>query len=232
MFGIDKNCLNLISFGGEINGIIMGVILKESVKGDCILGMWEIKEDYDTLFSQLRLDDDELERLNGFKSNSRKVEWLSVRALIKEMLGRESRIIYNTEKKPFLKGNSYNISISHSYNLTSIFISKKKRVGIDLELMSHKISSISHKFINSQEIITDDPEMRRYHLYIHWCAKEAMYKICDKQDINFKENLTVFPFSPADSGMIRGRVLNLNGVEDFWLRYKKYKDYSIVWTCK
>lgn len=210
----------------------MGVILKESVKGDCILGMWEIKEDYDTLFSQLRLDDDELERLNGFKSNSRKVEWLSVRALIKEMLGRESRIIYNTEKKPFLKGNSYNISISHSYNLTSIFISKKKRVGIDLELMSHKISSISHKFINSQEIITDDPEMRRYHLYIHWCAKEAMYKICDKQDINFKENLTVFPFSPADSGMIRGRVLNLNGVEDFWLRYKKYKDYSIVWTCK
>jgi 4'-phosphopantetheinyl transferase EntD len=210
----------------------MGVILKECLKGDCILGMWEIEEDYDTLFSSLRLDDDELERLESFKSNSRKLEWLSVRALIKDMLGRKSRIIYNAEKKPFLKGNSWNISISHSYNLTSIFVSKSKRVGIDLELMSHKISSISHKFINSQEVITDDPDLKRYHLYLHWCAKEAMYKICDKQDINFKENLTVFPFLPADEGTLKGRVLNSKGLEDFLLRYKKYKDYSIVWTCK
>lgn len=194
--------------------------------------MWEIEEDYDTLFSSLRLDDDELERLESFKSNSRKLEWLSVRALIKDMLGRKSRIIYNAEKKPFLKGNSWNISISHSYNLTSIFVSKSKRVGIDLELMSHKISSISHKFINSQEVITDDPDLKRYHLYLHWCAKEAMYKICDKQDINFKENLTVFPFLPADEGTLKGRVLNSKGLEDFLLRYKKYKDYSIVWTCK
>ena len=216
----------------KTNDIFMGVILKETINDDCILGMWEIEEDFDTLFSRLKLDDDELQRLEGFKSHSRKLEWLSVRTLIKDMLGKKSRIIYNAEKKPFLKGNSWNISISHSYNLTSIFISKKKRVGIDLELMSHKISSISHKFINAQEEVTDDPEQKRYHLYIHWCAKEAMYKICDKQDIIFKENLTVYPFVPSESGMIKGRVLNLRGVEDFWLRYRRYKDYSIVWTCK
>lgn len=210
----------------------MGVILKEKISGDCILGLWEIEEDFESLFSRLRLEEDELERLEGFKSQSRKLEWLSVRTLINDMMEQNSRIIYNAERKPFLKGNSWNISISHSYNLTSIFISKSKRVGIDLELMSHKISSISHKFINSQEYVTDDPDMKRYHLYIHWCAKEAMYKICDKQDINFKENLTVFPFEPADKGMIKGRVLNSKGVDDFWLRYKKYKDYAIVWTCK
>jgi 4'-phosphopantetheinyl transferase EntD len=116
--------------------------------------------------------------------------------------------------------------------LTSIFLSKTKRVGIDLEKMSHKISSIGHKFINSQEIITEDPELKRYHLYIHWCAKEALYKICDKQDINFKENLTITPFKPKDKGIIEGRVLNSNGVEDFKLRYQKYKDYAIAWTCK
>ena len=74
--------------------------------------------------------------------------------------------------------------------------------------------------------------MRRYHLYIHWCAKEALYKICDKQDINFKENLTIFPFEPAEKGTIKGSVLNKRGVEDFILKYTKYKDYAIVWTCK
>lgn len=210
----------------------MAVIKKESISGDCMLGIWEIQENYDELISNLLLDEDEIYRLNSFKSHNRKLEWLSVRNLINEMMQKRSRIIYNAEHKPFLKGNSCNISISHSYNLTSIFMSKTQRVGIDLEFMSHKISSLSHKFINSQEIITDDPDLKRYHLYLHWCAKETLYKICDKQDINFKENLTILPFDPKEQGTIRGRVLNNKGVEDFKLSYRKYKEYAIVWTCK
>lgn len=210
----------------------MGLILKETVRGECLLGIWEIKEDYDTLLSGLKLEEDEIIKLNAFKSHNRKLEWLSVRNLMNELLPMNNRIIYNAENKPFLKGNSYNISISHSYNLTSILLSKSKRVGIDLELMSHKISTLSHKFINNQEIVTPDPQLKRFHLYIHWCAKEALYKICDKQDINFKENLTIFPFEPAETGSLKGRVLNSKGLEDFILNYKKYEDYIIVWTCK
>lgn len=212
--------------------IIMGLIQKEELRDECILGIWEIKENYDQLMAGLNLEDDELIKLDSFKNLNRKLEWLSVRNLINNLLPENNRIIYNSENKPFLKGNTYNISISHSYNLTSIFLSRAKRVGIDLELMSHKISTLTHKFINSQEMITSDPEKRRYHLYIHWCAKEALYKICDKQDINFKENLTIFPFEPAENGTIKGRVLNKRGVEDFILKYTKYKDYAIVWTCK
>ncbi|HYW95303.1 MAG TPA: 4'-phosphopantetheinyl transferase superfamily protein [Bacteroidales bacterium] len=210
----------------------MGLIVKENVSGNCVLGMWEIKEDFDSLYSGLRLDDEEHERLNSFKNEGRKLEWLSVRNLINEMTGRESKIIYNAERKPFLKGNSYSISISHSHHLTSILLSKDKRVGIDLEYMSHKISKVSFKFINEQEFITEDPALNRFHLYIHWCAKEALYKICDKQDINFRENLTLFPFSPSEEGRIKGRVLNMHGIEDFPLFYKKYNNYAIVWTCK
>lgn len=210
----------------------MGVILKEKLNGDCLLGVWEIREDYDSLYNSLRLDQEEENTLNGFGSYSRKLEWLSVRTLINDMTGKESRIIYNQDRKPFLKGNSWHISISHSYDLTAILIARHKRVGIDLERMSHKISSLAHKFINEQELITNDPSALRYHLYLHWCGKEAMYKICDKQDINFRENLTILPFVPANEGQAKGRVLNLHGVEDFNLFYKSYKDYAIVWTCK
>ena len=135
-------------------------------------------------------------------------------------------------RKPFLKGNSFNISISHSHQLTSILVSRKKKVGIDLEYMSHKISALSFRFINAHEIITDDINLSRYHLYLHWCAKEALYKICDKQDINFRENLTIAPFRPKERGRIRGRVINPKGVEDFRLRYERMNDYAIVWTCK
>lgn len=210
----------------------MGLILKEKVAGDCLLGMWEITEDYQTLYSRLRLDNEEEERLRSFKNEGRKLEWLSVRNLISELTGRESRIIYNAERKPFIKGNSFSISISHSRHLTSILLSENRRVGIDLEYMSHKISRIGFKFINEQEIITGDPGLKPYHLYIHWCAKEALYKICDKQDINFRDNLTIFPFTPGKEGHIKGRVLNVQGVEDFRLYYRRYNNYAIVWTCK
>jgi len=199
---------------------------------ECLLGIWKIIEDYDTLLSKLVLDEEEMSVLLNFKNYSRKLEWLSVRTLINEMTGKESRIVYNEMRKPFLKGNSYNISISHSNHLTSILLSKTKRVGLDLEFMSHKITPLSFKFLNNQELLTTDPERQRYHLYLHWCAKEALYKICDKQDINFRENITIFPFEPQLKGVIRGRVLNFKGVEDFSLDYETMDDYAIVWTCK
>jgi phosphopantetheinyl transferase len=209
----------------------MGVIVKKEIN-ECMLGIWEIKEDFDSLFSRLNLDSDEIETLNGFANENRKIEWLSVRALINDMTGKDSRIIYNEFRKPFLKNNTYHISISHSRELTSILMSKTKKVGIDLELMSHKISNISSKFINQQELITSDPELKRYHLYIHWCAKEAMYKICDKQDINFKENLSIIPFEPRQDGSVKGRVLNIHGVEDFRIQYNNMDGYVIAWTSK
>ncbi|MCB8994456.1 MAG: 4'-phosphopantetheinyl transferase superfamily protein [Bacteroidales bacterium] len=209
----------------------MGVIVKKEVRG-CMLGIWEIKEDFDSLFSRLKLDADELETLGSFKNESRKIEWLSVRVLINEMTGKDSRIIYNQYRKPFLKENSFQISISHSKDLTSILMSKSKKVGIDLEYMSHKISNVSSKFINNLELITTNPDLLRYHLYIHWCAKEAMYKICDKQDINFKENLSILPFDPKHDGWLKGRVLNIHGVEDFNIRYENMDGYAIAYTCK
>ena len=174
----------------------MGILKNEQVADDCLLGMWEIKEDFNTLFSRVKLDKDEIATLDSFKNFSRKVEWLSVRVLLNEMAGKFCKIVYNEEHKPFLSDNSYNISISHSYRLTSVLLSQKKRVGIDLEYMSHRIKNIAHKFINEEEIVSRDPAIEGLHLYIHWCAKEALYKICDKNNINFKTNLTIPPFLP------------------------------------
>jgi 4'-phosphopantetheinyl transferase len=209
----------------------MGVIINKDIDG-CKFGIWKISEDYYTLYSMLSLDMEEIAMLNGFGNENRKVEWLSVRALANEMTGKDSRIIYNDEHKPFLKGMAYNISISHSRNMTSILMSKTSRVGIDLEYMSHKIGNLSNKFVNDQEYITNDPDTMLYHLYLHWCGKEAIYKICDKQDINFKENLTLFPFEPKQSGTLKGRVLNDHGLEGFVLKYQMIEGYAIVWTSK
>jgi len=206
--------------------------MNEHLDCGCQLGIWKITEDLDTLLSKITLTREELEALERFTHTPRKIEWLSVRVLLKEMTDKELSIYYNGNRKPFIKGNSYYISISHSRDLTSILLSDKKKVGIDLEYMSHRIGSISHKFVNENDVITRDEEHKKYHLYIHWCAKEALYKICDKQDINFKENLTIEAFQPQEKGVILGRVHNRARNELFNLNYFSLGNYVVVWCCK
>ncbi|NJM15098.1 MAG: 4'-phosphopantetheinyl transferase superfamily protein [Bacteroidales bacterium] len=167
----------------------MAIVFKQKFDNDCLLGIWEIKEDYNTLVSQLELADEDYEVLAEFKCDQRKLEWLSVRVLLNQLAGEKLRICYGEKRKPYVKNSDYNISISHSNNYTSVFLSKEHQIGIDLEYMSHRVVRIRDKFMNDREYISTNPTPKNYHLYIHWCAKEALYKICDKQDINFKDNL-------------------------------------------
>jgi hypothetical protein len=210
----------------------MGCITKHYLNEFSIIGVWKIEEDLNTLLGMVSLDSDEKKRYREFSSTSRKLEFLSVRALLSEIIGKEASIVYNKNNKPFLKDGSRFISISHSHKLTAILLSTNEKVGIDLEYMSSNIAAIALKFLNVKEKITKVPENRRYHLYIHWCAKEALYKICDKEGISIRKNITIEPFEVKDAGEIKGRVHTDKINESFNLFYSKYDNYSIVWTKK
>jgi 4'-phosphopantetheinyl transferase len=210
----------------------MGCITKHYLNEFSILGVWKIEEDLNTLLELVVLDNDEKKKYKGFSSNSRKLEFLSVRALLSELIGKEAKIVYNKNNKPFLKDGSRFISISHSHKLTSILLSTNEKVGIDLEFMSTNIAAIAFKFLNRKEKVTKEQEDRKYHLYIHWCAKEALYKICDKEGISIRKNITIEPFKLKESGEIRGHVHTDKINETFDLYYSKYDNYAIVWTKK
>jgi len=209
----------------------MGMIL-EKVVDDCRIGIWEINEDFYSLIAMLNLSDEEVETLNSFKSYDRKVEWLSVRALLNKMVGPSVKIYYNGNRKPYLTDATYNISISHSHKLTSVIISRKKRVGIDLEHMTQKISKLANKFLTFEEESFLTGWGQRYRTYLYWCAKEALYKICDKQGINFRNHILIEPFELDCEGIINGAVKTETIDEKFRLNYFRYQDYSIVWCCK
>jgi 4'-phosphopantetheinyl transferase len=204
----------------------MGCITKHYLNEFSLLGVWKIEEDLDTLLNLVVLDNDEKKRYKVFSSNSRKLEFLSVRALLSELLGKEARIVYNKNNKPFLKDGSMFISISHSHKLTAILLSTNEKVGIDLEYMSTNIAAIAFKFLNRKEKVTKELDERKYHLYIHWCAKEALYKICDKEGISIRKNLTIEPFKVNESGEIKGKV-HTDKINE-----SRYDNYAIVWTKK
>jgi phosphopantetheinyl transferase len=210
----------------------MGCISKHYLNEFTILGVWKIEEDLKTLLDLVELDNDDKKKYKVFNSTSRKLEFLSVRALLSELLGNDARIVYNKNNKPFLKDGSRFISISHSHRLTSILLSTNEKVGIDLEYMSSNIGKIAFKFINRKETITSETEKRKYHLYLHWCAKEALYKICDKEGISIRKNITIEPFDVKESGEIKGKVHTDKINDSFDLFYTRYNNYAIVWTKK
>ena len=210
----------------------MGCITKHYLDKDSILGVWKIEEDLETLLARVTLTAADKTRYKEFRSNSRRIEFLSVRALLIELIGHGPSIIYNKNNKPFLKEGSHFISISHSHKLTAILLSESERVGIDLEYMSANISAFAFKFINRKEKITRDKELKKYHHYIHWCAKEALFKICDKPGISIRKNITIKPFSIKESGEIEGTVKSKVINDTFTLHYSTYDNYAIVWTKK
>ncbi len=210
----------------------MACITKHYLNKDTVIGVWKIEEDLPTLLEMVDMGPEDQRRYEIFRSTSRKMEFLSVRALLAEMLDRDARIVYNKNNKPFIKDGSHFISITHSNKLTAILISRDERVGIDLEYMRLNINAFASKFLNKREKITRRWADRTYHLYIHWCAKEAMYKICDKEGINIVNDISIEPFEVRESGEIRGSVKNERIDDQFTLYYSKYDNYTIVWTRK
>jgi len=210
----------------------MSCITKYYINEDSVIGVWRIEENIRKMLRMVYLDPFDKKKYRSFKSISRRLEFLSVRALLSELLGKDARIVYNKFNKPFLKDGSMFISITHSHNLTAIFCSKSERVGIDLELMRTDIGRISFKFINKRELVTKNNLFRKYHLYIHWCAKESLYKICDKEGISIKNSLTIEPFEVKNSGTITGRVVTKKLNELFELYYCRFDNYTLVWTKK
>ena len=210
----------------------MGLLINQEFEDGCRLGLWEITEDYETLFRTTYLNDEDIHRLNSFKNLNRKVESLSVRALLQQITRPDARIVYQQSRKPYIDDGSYNISVSHSHKRTSILLGKNKHVGVDLEFMTHHIERVAHKFINGQEMISSDSMNRREHLYIHWCAKEALYKICDKEEINFQENLIIKPFEVDIQGDITGIVHNNSRNEEYEMHYILENNYVLVYGTK
>lgn len=210
----------------------MACITKHYLNKDTVIGVWKIEEDLAALTEMVDMSPEDQKRYEIFRSTSRKMEFLSVRTLLSEMMGREVRIVYNKNNKPFIKDGSHFISITHSNKLTAILMSRYERVGIDLEYMRVNINAFASKFLNKREKITRRWADRTYHLYIHWCAKEAIYKICDKEGINIVNDISIEPFEVHESGEIRGSVKNERIDDQFTLYYSKYDNYTIVWTKK
>ncbi|MDD4361146.1 MAG: 4'-phosphopantetheinyl transferase superfamily protein [Bacteroidales bacterium] len=135
------------------------------------------------------------------KAAHRKLEFISVRKLAQVMGVDPSNIDYTVSGKPLLRDlPETHISISHSRHYAAFMISKQAYTGIDIEEYSDRIIRIRSRFMNIEEentlrqLFSKQPYSEKVELialYLHWCAKEAMYKALDIPGLDFKQDLGI-----------------------------------------
>ena len=147
-----------------------------------------------------------------FASEKRCTEWLAVRALLRSSLGDDVHVVYDTAGKPSLEGIEGDISISHTDGYVAVALSTCGGVGVDIELLSRNVMAVAGRFMSVDLLGTVHPDEKNFVALVHWCAKEALYKIVGNLGGNFKDNISVGAFEPSGEGSVPLALVGVDNV--------------------
>jgi phosphopantetheinyl transferase len=193
--------------------------------GTIVIGVME--EDMESLTCQLDNFEAYREEFSQIKNEKRKREFLSARTLLNQATGCQVKVIYDANGKPYLEDNSFHISITHSKNYAAVIIHPEFPVGIDLEIRTEKVKTVSKRFLNESEQILFSKEINTAKVEIAWSAKETLYKIIGNEVRDFAATLEILPFTLNDSGTLH--VLHKTGSRIYELQYQQNAHYTLVY---
>lgn len=204
----------------------MPIVYQKNIDEHTSLAVWKIEETDEQLLSGLQLKQHELDVIASLSNGKRALHWLSTRLLLRTMLNTSDYIDCQMDDhgKPYLVNSDTHISLSHSYDYAAVIISKDKKVGVDIELIKHKIKSIKHKFLSDLELAQKQIGDNTNGLYVSWCAKEAIYKWNGRKGLEFKQHIHIKPFKLKDEGVLQALVELPEGTKALDVNYFKTKD--------
>lgn len=210
----------------------MSLVFIKDVAKDTRLGLWRVEESIEELEKNLILNEKERSFFNSLNKGIRNLHWLSSRLLIRKMINTPEFIEIENDAygKPQIINFDYELSISHSFDYASVILSKNKS-GVDIELISNKILKIAHKFINESEskYISNDYQIEQ--MYVIWGAKESLYKLYGKKNLNFKKNINIYPFKlNSKKASIKGEIINNELRKIYTIHYERIDEYMLVYV--
>lgn len=205
-------------------------ILEKHIDAGCRWGIWKMEESVEDLLMIFSNPEQQLEQMQHLTAQNRRLEWLSVRALLKNLCGEEKQIEYLTSGMPYLSDQSFYISISHTRGYVAVILSSQKKVGIDIEQYGERILKLRTKFMSEQEMETISADKEVYHLLLFWSGKETIFKILGEQEVDFKEHLLISPFTPEEKGTFHACELRTAKQQKFLLHYQIHPDFVITWS--
>jgi phosphopantetheinyl transferase len=209
----------------------MPEILRRQIDANSFYAIWEITENLDELQGMISLRPPEQSLYNSFLVESRKKQWLAYRILIRSLLlPRTYQVEYDGAGKPYLAGSHYHISVTHSGDLAGVIISSAGLAGIDIEKVRPKIEKVADRFLHPDEMAGIGAADRTLLLTVAWCAKEALYKMYGRKNLDFKENIRlILPHDP-DTGHFLGKIQIAGSTREYSLMNSRHKEYVLVYV--
>jgi phosphopantetheinyl transferase len=163
----------------------------------------------------------------------RRLEWLSVRVLLKELAGEEKEILYHSSGKPYLADNSFHISISHTKGYVAVSLNREKETAIDIEKIAPRVENIRSRFMSEKEEKALSENQELIHLLLHWSAKETLFKILNERNVEFKSQLHIQSFEPLlyEWGSFQAYETRTGQQNTFTIDYYVHEDYVLTCIC-
>lgn len=213
----------------------MPLVKIEPIDASTQLGIWDIEETTDELRLRTSLTPEEADQFITFRNETRRKQWLSYRLLLHEMLpGNLPLLVYDEFGKPALKERDLFLSISHSGEYAAVITSKTHPVGVDIERMTDRIERIQSRFLAPEEEQQIGEVNRLEKLYIAWGAKESLYKIHGRPEVELQRDIYIEPFDYLCSGKGQccGRMKTPGGEESYTVFYERISGYMLVYAMK
>lgn len=154
------------------------------------VSFWRLEESADEMWTLLSTMTDcapYRERFSQIGAEKRRREWLAVRCLVHKHCGAAVEVRYHDSGRPYLWSEEVKdlpeISVTHSGDHVAVAFSPRDyRVGIDLEADETKAWRVRNRFLSAreQDMLPDSAAVLGA-----WCAKEAIYKLCDVPGLKF-----------------------------------------------
>jgi phosphopantetheine--protein transferase-like protein len=209
----------------------MGLYLKKKLENEATIGVWQITETEEELRNLSATPTDEMEEISFIKSESLRKQRLAVRALLNALFEEKVYLSHHDNGKPYLENNAVNISITHTEKYVAVILHEEEDCGIDIESLDRDFSAVEKKALSEDEIEDLEDEKRNEQLAIYWCAKEAIFKLLSRYNVDFAEQIEVERFRPRGEGELEATFIDKNEDEqEFELEYMTFDRHVMVWV--
>ena len=209
----------------------MGLYLKKKLENEATIGVWQITETEQELMELSSTPTDEMEEISLIRSESLRKQRLAVRALLNPLFDEKVYLSHHDNGKPYLENNPINISITHTEKYVAVILHEENDCGIDVESLDRDFSAVEKKALSEDEIEDLEDEKRNEQLAIYWCAKEAIFKLLSRYNVNFAEQIEVERFRVRGEGELEATFIDKNeDEEEFDLEYMTFDRHVLVWV--
>lgn len=210
----------------------MPLVYQQNINPTTKLGVWHIAEPEEFFLAQVPLQ-------REITHTNKRLQHLAGRYLLKELYPDfpYDLIKIADTRKPFLANEAYHFSISHCGKYATVMVSSDYRVGVDVELVTHKVDKIKHKFLSEGEqlLLKNVPDapyavFSEKLLTAAWSIKESLFKWQGSSEVDFIKHLPIVKIQMDDNmGLAHCKILK-DGEFELKVHLLFFEGYCVSWV--